>query len=80
MMVASERGISRAAQFVAEGGENGIDLLQRAEDPIGLAQRQQGVTKLEAEVHGLLSVSGVSGNFFRTINARSKKRAASAFA
>ena len=37
MMIASECRVLRAALFVSEAGENGVELIQRAQDPIGLA-------------------------------------------
>src|SRR5262249_17899988 len=35
MLIASECGVLRAALLVAEAGENGFELIQRAQDPIG---------------------------------------------
>ena len=80
MLIASECGVLRAALLVPEPCEDGIELVERPQDPIGLEARQQGVTKLEAQITACLRLSGVSGNFSRIFKARSKNRAASAWA
>src|SRR5207249_2828877 len=37
MVIASVCGVLRTSQLVPEAGENGINFIQRAQDPIGLA-------------------------------------------
>src|SRR6516164_3177886 len=56
MVIASVCGVLRTSQLVPEAGENGLKFIQRAQDPIGLTQREQGVTKLEANIHGPLEI------------------------
>src|SRR6516225_3818296 len=56
MVITSEGGVARAAQFVPEAGENRIKLIQGVENPIGFAHRQQGVTKLEPKIHRLSEI------------------------
>src|SRR5215831_4543607 len=63
MVIASECGVSRAAQLVPDTGENGIKLIQTALYPIGLTLRQQSVAKTEAEIHGLSESVGAFRQF-----------------
>jgi hypothetical protein len=63
MVIASECGVSRAAQLVPDTGENGIKLIQTALYPIGLTLREQSVAKTEAEIHGLSESVGAFWQF-----------------
>ncbi len=65
MVIATECGVARVAQLVREAGENGIKLIQTVPNPISLAQRQQGVAKPEAKIHGLSEVVGSFRQFFQ---------------
>src|SRR6516162_6329102 len=65
MVIASECGISCAAQLVPEARENGIKLIQTAPNPLSLTLRQQSVTKPEAKIHGLSDVVGSFRQFLQ---------------
>ena len=80
MVIALERGVLGAALLVAKGVRTGSSSSKRT--------RIRSVSKLGSRAFrsskrrstACSRLSRVSGNFFRTVNARSKKRAASAFA
>ena len=53
MVIGPECGISCAAQLIAQANENGIKFIQRAQDAVRLAERQQSVAKLQAKIDAL---------------------------
>src|SRR5262249_7842654 len=58
VVIAPERGVPRAAQLVSQRGDDGIELVQGARNPIGLAQRQQRIAELETKIHGMPEIVG----------------------
>src|SRR5690348_10433594 len=67
MLIASECGVLRTALLVAEPREDGVELIERPQDPIGLEARQQGVAKLEAKIHRLPEIVGGFRQFFQDL-------------
>ncbi len=66
MMIASERGVSRAALLVSEARENGVELIQGAQDSIGLRSSAAARCAARSEDPRPASrVSRVSGNFLQ---------------
>src|SRR5262249_45355823 len=73
MLIASECGVLRATLLVPEPCEDGVELIERPQDPIGLEARQQGITKLEAQIHRLSEGVESFRQFFQDLQGALKK-------